>query len=142
MSPYSEQYWKNPEYWREKTREYSRKHPEWKKKFDREYAEKNRQRISEYQRLWALARHRQSREKFGDKCYACGKQGGKLSFHHISYPNGKSKQWLPRIREVEQHPENFRLLCPSCHSMITILSQRKERIPKLLEVLRDMGIKV
>lgn len=138
------QYWKNPELYRERARLERIRNGDRMRERCRNYVDKNRDRISEYQRLWAIARHRDVRLLFGDRCFICGETKSKLDLHHMTYKNGKPSRsgsgFLKRMKEAKEDPENFRLLCAQDHRMITLLVSRKSRIPRLLEVLRDMGI--
>ena len=142
--PNKEKYWANPELNRRKTRDYTRQHPEWKKTYDREYAQRNKEARNLYSSRWITARHRAVRDILGDRCYCCGKVSGKLDLHHLTYPKGKLSKgnagFFRRMKEAKENPSNFRLLCPSDHRMVTLLTVRKERIPRILEVLRDMAI--
>lgn len=80
-------------------------------------------------------------EKFGSKCFIC--QGnGRLEFHHMKYhKEGKygHSMWrrIQMLKEIEEHPEDFRLLCNLHHkivSWIEVLSP--EQTVRLLSIIQ------
>lgn len=106
----------------------------------------------EYDRLRAKRLYedfKQRREalmlKFGDACYLCEQKARKgFNLHHIIYDSVESNYprhsksmsvRLKRLKEAEEHPERFRLLCPSCHHFITKL-HFNVNINKLMELLK------
>ncbi len=136
-----EQYWKDPQHYRDYNRKKKQTWSESKKLYDTRYRHAHIDQNRTYKRQWAKARQMEMIAKLGGKCFGCGlTNSGKLGFHHLSYPNGKPKTRTVLFHEVDEHPEKFRLLCDSCHSMVTILSSRFDRIPRILRVLEEMGI--
>jgi Zn finger protein HypA/HybF involved in hydrogenase expression len=80
-------------------------------------------------------------EKFGGRCYICGRQKGKLELHHIYYehdsPSSSSSSYDKLlIEEIKLHPERFILLCHFCHSIVTTLEKNKTMWIKLNEVMK------
>ncbi len=93
---------------------------------DREY---NREYAKQKYDDFRVRKDQVSLESFGGKCYLCGSSENYQYYHlhHIEYGpdsdyvrNSKA-QWTRemRLREAEEHPERFRLLCPKCHRLIT-----------------------
>jgi 5-methylcytosine-specific restriction endonuclease McrA len=73
-----------------------------------------------------------SRDFFGGKCFLCGRTDNYQEYHlhHIEYDPEESNYdthsrafWtrVRRLKEATEHPERFRLLCQSCHRLITSL---------------------
>lgn len=64
---------------------------------------------------------------FGSRCYVCYRTNERLEFHHLKYheEHGKYGKNAPLWRryqvleEIEQYPNDFVLLCHSCHQTIT-----------------------
>jgi len=91
-----DRYWKNPEYWRSKTREYTKLHREKVRKLDNEYKDKIRH----------GGKRKELIQKNGLKCSFCGKMGDKFTIvaHHITFNN-------------QDHSKQI-LLCRSCHAKL------------------------
>jgi hypothetical protein len=73
-----------------------------------------------------------SQEVFGGRCGLCGstENSGHYHLHHLEYDPEQSAykrnskaQWTRtlRLREAQNHPERFELLCQSCHRLVTTL---------------------
>lgn len=113
-------------------------------KFNKKEYDAERQRIlyAEYQeRRLALE------EKFGNVCYLC-KQSKRKNFHlhhryyhpiESNYPrHSKSMnvRWK-RLKEAEEHPERFALLCPTCHRMLETFKHGDIDTDRFNELLGD-----
>lgn len=78
------------------------------------------------------ARRERLVELFGSQCWLCGKKNRIFNFHHLVIgPYGRyghASMWrrLQQLREIEESPETFRLVCTPCHYWITKL----EHLPK------------
>lgn len=69
--------------------------------------------------------------KLGNECYLCGKPPNKnFQLHHVSYHGTESDYprhakamnvRLKRVKEAQDNPERFRLLCPPCHRIVTMM---------------------
>ena len=59
----------------------------------------------------------------GGKCFVCG-TNRQLEFHHIKYTRSSKLNW--NEVEAKEHPENFRLLCPKCHNVVTYVLPRNK----------------
>ena len=59
----------------------------------------------------------------GGKCFVCG-TNKRLEFHHIKYTRSSKLNW--NEVEAKEHPENFRLLCPKCHNVVTYVLPRNK----------------
>lgn len=81
------------------------------------------------------AEYRERRDKLeasmGNECYLC-RQTKRSSFHlhhreyhptESNYPRNSNSMNVrrKRLKEAEDHPERFALLCPTCHRMVTAL---------------------
>jgi len=55
-------------------------------------------------------------KKFGDECLTCGSKE-RLEFHHIKPTglNGNSRGMDKRMKDIEDNPDCYRLLCHTCH---------------------------
>lgn len=92
----------------------------------------------EYNREYAKSRYADFRvlkdqislNLFGGKCFLCGETEGYQGFHlhHVtyhpddsSYRRNSKAQWTRemRVKEAQEHPERFTLLCPKCHRLVT-----------------------
>ena len=79
--------------------------------------------------------------KFGSKCFVCEEREGDLHFHHLEYGEygkyGHASMWrrIQHNKEIEEFPERFKLLCNSCHSIVTILTKRKDLLQKLIPLI-------
>ena len=82
-------------------------------------------------------------KKFGDNCWICGRTGIMLVFHHLVYGLvGQYRKGLWRrilhLREIEENPSNFRLLCVRCHQLVTALeslpNESRERLTSILQI--------
>jgi len=93
-----------------------------------------------------IRKERLVREKFEGKCFLCDKEGWKgFHFHHIWYHETESNyprhskamniRWK-RLKEAEQHPERFKVLCGPCHRLVESLKNgskyNSERLKELL----------
>lgn len=75
-------------------------------------------------------------KNLGNECYVCGAGGCKLDLHHVEYHesesayprNGSGWSRIARVREAHAHPERFRLLCPSCHEVVTHIGEAKPKM--------------
>lgn len=70
--------------------------------------------------------------KFGGRCAGCSTTNpkrGDWHLHHTSYTdesnyprNSKAMSTrIKRLEEAERNPERFRMLCPRCHHIVTVL---------------------
>ena len=66
---------------------------------------------------------REARRLLGGKCFVCG-TNRRLEFHHIKYTRSSKLNW--NEVEAKEHPENFRLLCPKCHNVVTYVLPRNK----------------
>ncbi len=94
-----------------------------RKEYDRQYLRK----------LYAKFRERKDRlakEQFDGRCFLCGSTEGDGSHFHLhhtvytessNYTRNSKAMWTRemRLREAEEHPENFALLCEKCHRLVT-----------------------
>lgn len=89
-------YWKNPEYWRVKTREYTKLHRKKVRKHDNEYKDKIRH----------GGKRKELIQQNGLKCSSCGKIADRFTIiaHHVTFDN-------------QDHSEQI-LLCRSCHAKV------------------------
>lgn len=83
----------------------------------------------------------------GNECYLCGKKAKKgFNLHHIeyhpvesNYPTHSKSMHVreKRLKEAENHPERFRLLCPKCHFLFSSVENLFKKVNKehLLELL-------
>lgn len=89
-----------------------------RKAYDREHS---RKKYKEYiERRTSLVES----GKLGSCCYFCeAKAKREFHFHHVQYDpiesnypkNAKGWSRWRRLKEAEQHPERFKLLCCKCH---------------------------
>lgn len=95
-----------------------------KKAYDREYQRKRAEKVYKnfHERRFKIF------ELLGNECQLC-KEPAKKGFHlhHVEYHsiesnyprNSKSMVTrLKRLKEAEEHPERFALLCNRCHSVL------------------------
>jgi len=80
--------------------------------------------------------------RFGNRCFICLRSPHYLAFHHLSYDNaysykhrGSYKQAMI-LKEIEAHPESFRLLCSPCHSIVTTILKDESALARLQQVVR------
>ncbi len=88
-----------------------------------------------------------SLEHFGGCCFLCGASENYEHYHlhHIEYgpdaeyQRNSKAQWTRemRLREAEEHPERFRLLCPKCHRLVTTVGNY---LVRQLEIRRDVPV--
>lgn len=105
----------------------------------KEYDRKRAKRIyEEYKRKRA-----ELIKQFGSKCWICNATEVRLEFHHLKYheqgPYGHASMWrrIQMLKEIEKHPEDFRLLCTRGHSVVSfIMSLSKEAYDRLMSVIR------
>lgn len=78
--------------------------------------------------------------QFGSKCWVCDGDY-LLQFHHLEYGElgklGHASMWrrIQHLREIEQFPERFKLLCGKCHSVVTFTGDRLKKYPRLYELM-------
>ncbi len=98
-------------------------------------------------KLYAEYKERRAKleESMGNECYLCH-QGKRLCFHlhhrtyhptESNYPRNSKAMNVrrKRLKEAEDHPERFALLCPTCHRIITALEFGSIDIERLKELL-------
>ena len=75
-------------------------------------------------------------EKLGGKCEICEKLSKTFHLHHkiyhpieSNYPRHSKTMniRIKRVNEAFNNPERFSLLCPRCHSLVTVLQSYKEK---------------
>lgn len=132
-------------------RNYYREHAEYFKKKNREYYRKKFRENPEYFREKSREKNRRYYEKLkerrrkvhktlGGKCYVCGRTG-RLELHHkkgFVSPYGQMSQGsatLRTLKEAENHPERFSLLCYNCHLWVSTFSKNPEMRERLLSLL-------
>lgn len=105
-----------------------------KKAYDREYQRKRAE------KLYADFCERRLKvfNLLGGKCFLCEKPAVKgFHLHHVEYHptesdyprNSKSMVTrLKRLKEAEEHPERFCLLCPKHHSMVEFMLRKLKGI--------------
>ncbi len=109
----------------------------------------------EYNRVYAKQRYDDFRvrkdqvslEHFGGHCFLCGacENYEHYHLHHIEYgpdadyQRNSKAQWTRemRLREAEEHPERFRLLCPKCHRLVTTVGNY---LIRQLEIRPDVPV--
>lgn len=92
-------------------------------------------------------------EALGGRCAICEKKFGKrFQFHHVYYPDG----WLVHsdfssnaryneyiLPKIVTNPEIFRLLCHTCHRLVSIIQSIKDdgRFERLVATARESRVK-
>lgn len=63
-------------------------------------------------------RRRRLIQIFGGKCQECGTDEAQLEFAHVQETDvsGRGRGQEMRLRDIEQHPHCYRLLCITCHA--------------------------
>ena len=92
-------------------------------------ADYNRRYLAKLYQQFRSRKDQIAEEQFGGRCFLCGStegNGHEFHLHHISYETAGEHRntkamWTRelRLREAEEHPERFRLLCGKCHRLIT-----------------------
>jgi hypothetical protein len=85
-------------------------------------------------------------KSMGNKCYLCDQEKRNcFHLHHreyhpteSNYPRNSRSMYVrrKRLKEAQEHPERFALLCPTCHRLLHSLERsiiNKERLSELLE---------
>ncbi len=93
-------------------------------------------------------KRKQLQEKLGGTCYVCQKSKLRgMSFHHIIYRKGGKihsdfKNWISYneyvLPIIEKFPDQFALLCITCHRLISILQRIKDndRFERVIDMSR------
>jgi hypothetical protein len=86
----------------------------------------------------------ETEKKFGGKCCTCDAVKHP-QFHHLWYGNEGKQSTKPStteklrfMKEIEQYPERFMLLCAGCHSPITgmtLFAEKNNNCPLIAEVI-------
>ena len=81
---------------------------------------------------------------FGNKCALCEttNKGSGWNFHHkyygieSNYPRDSKTMWVrwKRLKEAEEFPERFALLCCKCHMFVTFIKGKEHLIQKALKL--------
>ena len=76
-----------------------------------------RHRPTDQRNAWWRGEWVRLKRERGDRCEQCGAEWG-LQFAHVrptklSGHNGRG--FNHRVKDVREHPESYRLLCPTCH---------------------------
>jgi hypothetical protein len=146
--PYNSEYHKQ---WRarnrERLREYRRrwylKNKEKIMKRAKEWRERNPEKAKE---IWSRANKKRAEEwrlrrkmvfeRLGNKCFVCGLiSNTKLHLHHLRGFENHPMPSIKRLKEAEEHPERFTLLCFRCHEILhrfRYFPEQKERLLSLL----------
>ena len=115
-----------------------------KSKFDKKAYDAEHQR-----KLYAVYKEQRQalEEQFGNVCYLCNQSKRKcFHLHHrvyhpteSDYPRNSRSMHVrrKRLKEAQDHPERFSLLCPTCHKLITILEYSNLNKQHLIELLND-----
>lgn len=71
----------------------------------------------DYANAWYRSRLNQLREARGNQCETCHRSLLVLHFAHVKPTalNGRGRGRNARIRDIERHPEAYRLVCKRCH---------------------------
>jgi hypothetical protein len=88
-----------------------------------------------------IARREKAVESFGKSCFLCKENGKRkdFQFHHLWYHPIESNydvhaksMWIreKRLKEVEEHPERFVLLCGECHGTIEGIKRQAKALDK------------
>jgi hypothetical protein len=80
--------------------------------------------MSQRSRQWEREKRRQLRLQLGGRCARCGYSHilSILHFHHLdsSQKHLYSRKYEASLREIQEHPERFMLLCPTCHAEVHV----------------------
>lgn len=111
---------------------------------DRQYQAK---RYMEYK----FRRQQLTQDVFHGKCFLCDatENFSEYHLHHVKYDANESDYERDskstyirekRLQEATDHPHRFRLLCPDCHRMLTLLGSHVLRKIKMARRKRDIRV--
>lgn len=107
----------------------------------------------EYDRLRAKRLYEEYKQKrhelikqFGSRCWICDRSDKRLEFHHLRYHKegkyGHASLWrrIQMLKEIEEYPEDFRLLCNAHHKTVScIKALGKDEYERLMSVIQETG---